>query len=363
VDAGWAEWIAWQLEDAGYKVLLQKWDMVVGTHWTVTMQEGMLRSERTVAVVSTAYLASVYGQQEWQAAAQADPQGFARKLVPLRVEDCERPGLLGQIVSFDLFDYPAKTARRHLLDTIETTLAGRAKPPVEPIFPVLHPTPVVPGPTLAGPATPMHRPPYLQQLLAGPAPSFPGTSVPVEPAGDEVGRESGSRWRLTAHRKVTAVAAFAAVLIGVGGYQLFPSPTDRGNRPSAQLSHAQTTPTISATPDWTSSPSPAPLPVSFSVSPPSGSSSATFIASGSGCHEVGDQIDIRWDGKTLQPTAVCTATHHYSESYTPENGRLLWATGPGKDAHLDVTHGPHQIQAVGVDENPYHSDPVTYTVS
>ncbi len=352
VDVGWAEWIAWQLEDAGYKVLLQKWDMVAGSNRMVAITEGMLRSEHTIAVVSTTYLTSVYGQQEWQAAVQADPQGFARKLIPLRIENCEPPGLLGQIVSFDLFGHPAETARRHLLDTIATTLAGRAKPPIEPTFPVLYPASVFPGPAPAGPATPTHRSP----------PSFPDTSVPVEPAGEEIDRENGSRSRLTGHRKEIAAAAVTAVLIGVGGYQVFHSPADSGNQPSAQLSHAQTTPTTSATPDSTSSPSPAPLTVSFSVSPPSGSRSATFTASGSGCPNVGGQIDIQWEGKTLQPAAKCTATHHYSQPYTPENGQLLWVTGSGKDAHLDVTPGPHQIMAIGVGSQ-YTSDPVTYTVS
>ncbi|MBL7488603.1 toll/interleukin-1 receptor domain-containing protein [Frankia sp. AgB1.9] len=37
VDRRWAEWIAWELEDAGYQVLLQAWDMVPGSNWTVAI--------------------------------------------------------------------------------------------------------------------------------------------------------------------------------------------------------------------------------------------------------------------------------------------------------------------------------------
>ncbi len=55
-------------------------------------------------VLSGAYLDSVYGQVEWLAAQPADPHGFARKLLPVRIEDCSRPGLLGAVVSIDLFD-------------------------------------------------------------------------------------------------------------------------------------------------------------------------------------------------------------------------------------------------------------------
>jgi hypothetical protein len=40
-----------------------------------------------------------------QSAAQADPQGFTRKLPPIRIEDCARPGVLGQLVSTDRFGY------------------------------------------------------------------------------------------------------------------------------------------------------------------------------------------------------------------------------------------------------------------
>ena len=40
-DRGWAEWIAWQLEDGGYRVLVQAWDMVPGANWVHLMQEGV----------------------------------------------------------------------------------------------------------------------------------------------------------------------------------------------------------------------------------------------------------------------------------------------------------------------------------
>jgi TIR domain len=46
----WAEWIAWTLEAAGYRVLIQAWDMAPGTNWILTVDEGMRRAERTIAV-------------------------------------------------------------------------------------------------------------------------------------------------------------------------------------------------------------------------------------------------------------------------------------------------------------------------
>lgn len=134
-DRAWAEWVAWQLEDAGYRVLFQAWDFVAGSHWTTRMQEGITGAERTLAILSRAYLDSVYGQAEWQAAYRADPQGLRRKLIPVRVEDCGRPGLLGEVVSLDLFGHPAEAARQRLLDAVGHARAGRAKPETEPAFP------------------------------------------------------------------------------------------------------------------------------------------------------------------------------------------------------------------------------------
>ncbi|WP_462165612.1 toll/interleukin-1 receptor domain-containing protein, partial [Frankia sp. AiPs1] len=134
-DQAWAEWIAWELEDAGYQVLVQVWDFVPGSHWTTRMSEAIQHAERTVAVLSHAYLTSVYGQQEWEAALRADPRGFERKLIPVRVEDCPRPGLLGGVVSFDLFDYEPDAARQTLRDNIKAAMEGRGKPAVAPAFP------------------------------------------------------------------------------------------------------------------------------------------------------------------------------------------------------------------------------------
>ena len=134
-DEDWAEWIAWQLEAAGYQVLLQVWDMVPGNNWTIAMREGMQRADRTLAVLSPAYLASTYGRTEWQAAYEADQRGFERKLIPVRVVECDRPGVLGEIVSFDLFGLSAEKAKALLLRKVDVIRSGRAKPLTEPTFP------------------------------------------------------------------------------------------------------------------------------------------------------------------------------------------------------------------------------------
>src|SRR5260370_10782555 len=149
-DRNWAEWVAWTLEEAGHQVLIETWDFVPGSNWQVGMQQAVARSERTIALLSPAYLRSVFGQQEWQSAQAADPRGFARKLVPIRLAECERPGLLARVRSFDLFDLDEAAARKRLLDQIGILLAGRAKPVRAPDFP---------GPAASSVARSAARPP------------------------------------------------------------------------------------------------------------------------------------------------------------------------------------------------------------
>ncbi|MCK9930248.1 toll/interleukin-1 receptor domain-containing protein [Frankia sp. Mgl5] len=135
-DRPWAEWIAWTLEDIGYRVLIQAWDFTPGSNWVQGMDQGVAAAARTIAVLSAAYTRSVYGAAEWHAAWASDPTGATRKLLVTRVEDCLRPGLLGQVVSLDLFGIPQDTVRTDLLRTAELAVSGgQAKPATALPFP------------------------------------------------------------------------------------------------------------------------------------------------------------------------------------------------------------------------------------
>jgi TIR domain len=168
-DQKWAEWVAWQLEEAGYRVLFQAWDFVPGSHWTTRIGDGIISTRRTLAILSQAYLDSVYGQAEWEAAYRADPRGLRRKLIPIRVENCDCPGLLGGIVSFDIFDCAADDARQRILDAIVAAQDGRAKPYAAPGFPG-QASSAAPPPAWS--LTPPQKPPQTS------APRFPRWALP-----------------------------------------------------------------------------------------------------------------------------------------------------------------------------------------
>jgi Tfp pilus assembly protein PilF len=134
-DRAWAEWIAWVLEEDGYRVLVQAWDMVAGSNWLSRMEQGVVRAARTVAVLSPDYPLSVYGTAEWQAAWAEDPQGLQRKLITVRVRGDRPGGLLTGVVGIDLVGLSETAARRRLRDEIAAAVLGRAKPDLAPPFP------------------------------------------------------------------------------------------------------------------------------------------------------------------------------------------------------------------------------------
>ncbi len=131
-DREWAEWIAWQLENAGYTTYVQAWDFRPGGNFVADMQEAAEKSERTIAVLSETYLASKFTLPEWNAAFAQDPTGKQGLLLPVKVRECDPKGLLSQIVYIDLTGVSPEQAAERLLAGIKR---GRAKPLFPPNFP------------------------------------------------------------------------------------------------------------------------------------------------------------------------------------------------------------------------------------
>ena len=118
-DGKWAEWIAWQLEEAGYRVVIQAWDFRPGSDFVVNMRQATVEAERTIAVLSPSYLASGFAIAEWAAAFGADPMGETGKLLPVRVAEVAIEGLDRARVFIDLVGVDETTARGRLLAGVE----------------------------------------------------------------------------------------------------------------------------------------------------------------------------------------------------------------------------------------------------
>ncbi|MEU4560449.1 FxSxx-COOH system tetratricopeptide repeat protein [Actinoplanes sp. NPDC023936] len=116
---GWAEWIAAQLEGAGYSTIYQAADFRPGRDFVHEMHAAVSSAERTIAVLTPAYLRSEFGEAEWRAVFARDPSGKQRLLIPVRVQPCDPSGLLTTRVYVDLVDVDEQVARKKLLAAAE----------------------------------------------------------------------------------------------------------------------------------------------------------------------------------------------------------------------------------------------------
>jgi hypothetical protein len=132
-DTGWAEWLAWQLQQAGYTVELDVWDWAPGEDFVVRMQQALERADRLLAVCTEAYFSSVFGGAELRA---VFAQQAAGRIVPVLVEPVTLPSLYASLIHVDLtgLDEAAAAAR------LRARLAG-GRPTSAPPFPRAGPLP------------------------------------------------------------------------------------------------------------------------------------------------------------------------------------------------------------------------------
>jgi TIR domain/Tetratricopeptide repeat/NB-ARC domain len=134
-DRPWAEWVAWQLTEAGFTVELDVWDWAAGQNLMMAISEALDRADRMMALFSVAYFdRSRYTTEEWSASMLHVLGADTARLLPLRVEDVppgQMPAVLRPLVFRDLFGLDEDAARRVLLEAA----AGPHRPDGPPVFP------------------------------------------------------------------------------------------------------------------------------------------------------------------------------------------------------------------------------------
>lgn len=160
-DRRWAQWIAWQLEQASYTTVIQAWDFAPGSDFVEQMQRAVTQAERTIMVLSPAYQESKFGAAEWHAVFTKDPTGEQGLLVPVRVAEVEPAGLLASRVYVDLVGQNEPAARTSLLDGVRR--AG-TRPATAPSFPGAGGS-AVEVPRFPGDLAPIWNVPFLRNPL------------------------------------------------------------------------------------------------------------------------------------------------------------------------------------------------------
>ena len=119
-DAAWAEWIAWQLQEAGWTVELDVWDWAPGQDFVALMEAALERADQLLAVCTEAYFASAFGRAEFRAAYARNTKPsldaetkITHRIVPVLVESVTLPPLYATMIVLDLtgLDEAAAAAR------------------------------------------------------------------------------------------------------------------------------------------------------------------------------------------------------------------------------------------------------------
>jgi len=143
-DEKWGKWIAKELTEAHYTVVLQDWDFRPGQDFVAQMDSAMRTCDRTIAVLSRAYDQALFTVPEWTYAIARDPTGRNATLVPVRIEEFVPEGIFKSRIFIDLVGLEPDEARKRLLEGIErepartsiqfpgafTTRLGGVLPPV-----------------------------------------------------------------------------------------------------------------------------------------------------------------------------------------------------------------------------------------
>ncbi|MGY1763749.1 FxSxx-COOH system tetratricopeptide repeat protein [Geodermatophilus sp. SYSU D00779] len=128
-DTAWAEWLAWQLHEAGYTVELDVWDWAPGEDFVARMAAALERADRLLAVCSEAYFSSAFGGAELRAAF-VQQAGAAGRIVPVLIEPVALPPLYAPMIPLDLSGLGEAAAA----DRLRRRLAG-TRPTGPPPFP------------------------------------------------------------------------------------------------------------------------------------------------------------------------------------------------------------------------------------
>jgi WD40 repeat protein len=159
-DRVWADWLVWQLQDAGARATASG-PLTAGTDAAAVLASLAGHAAHVMVVLSEDYLTAVGDTADGLDAA------VCAQLVAVRVADCRRPGLFGRVVAFDLFGLERPVARDWLRRQLAVLSAGDPTPPAPPVREPASPATLdkqVPVPAVADEAPVQLAPPAVGEV-------------------------------------------------------------------------------------------------------------------------------------------------------------------------------------------------------
>jgi hypothetical protein len=88
-DRRWADWVAWQVRDAGFRTAHLGWDMVPGNREAGWLHDAVRRARHTLLVLSPDALEASDTLDQWESA--SCPKAAGRPCSPTAPTPCPRP--------------------------------------------------------------------------------------------------------------------------------------------------------------------------------------------------------------------------------------------------------------------------------
>ena len=126
-DKKWAKWVAGTLEERGYSVYLQAWDIAAGDDFIEKMNLFLENSSNYIAILSNDFWKSKYCSKEFTTAFNSHLKKEIDKFLSIRVDETALPALYSTTVYIDLFDIDEEQAVKKLMDAVNHTENPRNK--------------------------------------------------------------------------------------------------------------------------------------------------------------------------------------------------------------------------------------------
>lgn len=126
-DNVWAKWVAGTLEESGYSVYLQAWDIEHGDDFIDQMNKFLESSKGYIPIISNNFLNSNYCKKELSTAFNKHLEGIGYEFKPIRVEDVLLGTLYKTTVYVDIFNLDEIEAKKNLLNGVNVTNNPRKK--------------------------------------------------------------------------------------------------------------------------------------------------------------------------------------------------------------------------------------------
>jgi hypothetical protein len=130
-DRLWTEWIAWQLEEAGYSSVLQE-SFPASQNFVHEMKTTIEETGNTLAILSPDYIDALSMSSEWSEVLSIDPSGKQRVLIPIQVRETRNhlKSVLALLSYIDLVGLDERKAREVLLESVSRVSSGSLSSPL-----------------------------------------------------------------------------------------------------------------------------------------------------------------------------------------------------------------------------------------